>query len=325
MFHQENAIGGAGSLLATWASRVVEFYTRYLTLPLVTLRLEDLGAEYVSRQARDACGDFGATMTVDGVTGNIAAVRVPASACASPARLTFPAGALSVPTPLSTELYGPDATVRALSSGAASFTALATISFSGVTGGTPTLPPTPPPPPTPAVTTPPPLPPTTPPSTPSGVAFASLPALVPLPTTAGPVFSTAEVSVSGDSLVIRFTSYNAFNLDGSPTFAFSRTNFFFDLDGNAATGYSPAPGVGSELLLQGTGVYLQTASEFNAGFIGEATTSAVAGSAYTLTVPRSLLLAAVPTATQVTVWGLNDEIYQFIPAAGDRTLTVPLA
>ena len=80
-------------------------------------------------------------------------------------------------------------------------------------------------------------------------------ALNPLPTTAGPVFQTMQVSLSANSqyLYINFTSYNTFNLNGSPSSAWPRVNFYLDLDNNPATGFQVNNGgsVGSEMLVQG--------------------------------------------------------------------------
>ncbi len=131
--------------------------------------------------------------------------------------------------------------------------------------------------------------------------------------------------MTSTSVVIHFTSYNSFRLNGSPTYAYSRTNFFFDLDRNPATGYSVSSGsIGSELLLQATGLYRESAGVFNAGFLGSATSSATSGSEYTLTVPLSIIRSIAHTATSIRIVGLNDETHQYIPPSG-AWLTVTLA
>jgi len=137
-----------------------------------------------------------------------------------------------------------------------------------------------------------------------------------MPTTSGPVWHQLNVSVSGSNLLLQFTSYNSFNLNGSPSSAWSNINFFFDLDNNPATGYSIQSALGSEMLVQGTGIYRETSSSFDSGSAGTATSSATTGSSYTITVPISVILAVLPSAGVIRICGLNDNTNEMIPPEG---------
>lgn len=125
--------------------------------------------------------------------------------------------------------------------------------------------------------------------------------------------------MTSDSLLIHFTSYNTFNLDGSPGFGYSQLNFFLDLDNNPATGFNVNGGgiVGSDVLIQGTGIYAQSAGVWNAGAKGTATASAVRNvNDCVLTVPLSALRSVVPNIGAVRLMGYNDELRSFYPGAG---------
>lgn len=142
--------------------------------------------------------------------------------------------------------------------------------------------------------------------------------LNPLPTTAGPVFQTMQVSLSANSqyLYINFTSYNTFNLNGAPSSAWPRVNFYLDLDNNPATGFQVNNGgtVGSEMLVQGQGMYKQMTGNFNAGSIGTAlATGTTNTNSVGIAIPVSTLKAQYAAASTVRVVGHNDQTGQFMP------------
>lgn len=146
----------------------------------------------------------------------------------------------------------------------------------------------------------------------SGIAAPSV-----MPSTAGPVWRSLQVAFSPDAtnLLLNFTSYNRFNLSGAPRSSWSRVNFFIDVDNNPTTGFQVNSVCGSELLVQGTGIFRQAAGTFNAGATG---TAAIASAtlntfACTISVPISVLRASFAAVSTVRVVALNDETGQYMP------------
>lgn len=119
------------------------------------------------------------------------------------------------------------------------------------------------------------------------------------------------------NLLLNFTSYTRFNLSGAPRSSWSRVNFFIDVDNNPATGFQVNGGgaCGSELLVQGTGIFRQTAGTFNAGATGTAAvaTATLNTFACTISVPVSVLRASHAAVSTVRVVALNDETGQYMP------------
>jgi hypothetical protein len=144
---------------------------------------------------------------------------------------------------------------------------------------------------------------------------------------AGPDWLEVKVANDATHLGIRFTSENAFNLDGSPTYGFSRTLIFIDADDDPSTGYATAGGtVGSELLIFGDSLYQQATGVFNDGFLE--TLTAIPTTAVTeceLAVPLVRIEAAHPGARRVRIALLNDEVFDAAPDAGfiAHTITQP--
>lgn len=112
-------------------------------------------------------------------------------------------------------------------------------------------------------------------------------------------------------------SYNTYNLNGSPGFGYSQLNLFLDLDNNASTGFAALNGlVGSDVLIQGVGMYRQAAGTWNAGQVGSATASAVTNvNNVTLAVPLSALRSVVSSIGSVRLLGLNDELNSYYPSS----------
>jgi len=192
--------------------------------------------------------------------------------------------------------------------------------FTETVEGTTTASPPPPPPTTTTTTTttaPPPTTTTPSPSSTALVATTIIGAPSPIPSSAGPVWKSVDVRLTSDSLLIHFTSYNSFNIDGSPSFGYSQLNFFLDLDNNAATGFNVARAgfVGSDALIQGTGIYAQSAGVWNAGSKGTATASAVRNvNDCVLTVPLSALRSIVANINTVRLVGYNDQLGSYYPS-----------
>jgi hypothetical protein len=159
------------------------------------------------------------------------------------------------------------------------------------------------------------------PTTPAAPSSITLAAQSPVPTSAGPIWQKMQLSADTNNLYIFFSSYNTFNLDGSPTYGYPRINIFIDVDNNPSTGYVPTgnSGFGSELLLQGVSMYKQSSGTFDAGYIGTATVSkSVQITQCNMTVPIATLKSQYAALSVVRVIGLNDEISQWIPTAGSH-------
>jgi hypothetical protein len=133
---------------------------------------------------------------------------------------------------------------------------------------------------------------------------------------AGPDWREIALWEDADNLYLRFTSAHAFNLDGSPTYGYSRTLVFFDLDENAATGW-PVGGVGSELLLAGNELFEQSAGTFAVRSLGNV--AALPFTAVTeceIAVPWAKVDELRPGTTRLRILCVNDEVSDFAPDSG---------
>lgn len=59
------------SLLTLWMQTVVELYDRYMTLPFLDVKHDDLWTVYKNRMARDACGTQGTLSVVGGAVSQL--------------------------------------------------------------------------------------------------------------------------------------------------------------------------------------------------------------------------------------------------------------
>lgn len=137
-----------------------------------------------------------------------------------------------------------------------------------------------------------------------------------VPDSAGPDWLEVAMHHDNDNVYVRFTSANSFNLDGSPTYAYSRSLIFFDLDENAATGW-PIGGIGSDVVLAGDVLYAQSSSSFNTGTLGAVAAAPVlAVTECEMALPWTMLDAVVPGARKLRVVCVNDEVFDYAPGAG---------
>ncbi len=141
---------------------------------------------------------------------------------------------------------------------------------------------------------------------------------------AGPDWLDVSIVNDGTDLFIRYTSDDAFNLDGSPTYGFSRTLIFIDADNDPSTGYSAAGGtVGSELLVAGDTLYQQDVGVFNDGLLQVVpvapTTNIVECE---LSIPLSRIYTAAPGAVELRVLFFNDEVSDSAPDSGYVTFSI---
>lgn len=83
---------------------------------------------------------------------------------------------------------------------------------------------------------------------------------------AGPDWTKIKVHNDDENLYIYFESDDAFNLDGSPTYAFSRTLISIDVDNNPFTGWTINT-AGTEIVLAGDSLYQQSATVFAETFL----------------------------------------------------------
>lgn len=142
----------------------------------------------------------------------------------------------------------------------------------------------------------------------------------------GPDWLQIYAANDREKLYLRFTSENAFNLDGSPTSKFSRSLIMIDCDANPATGYAPTPQLGSELLVFGNQLFKQKTGTYNDGLLQTlemAPTLQVRDCE--LAIPLSRIFAVAPKTTRVRILFLNDETFDYAPNFGfvDVRLVLP--
>ncbi len=132
------------------------------------------------------------------------------------------------------------------------------------------------------------------------------------PDSGGPDWLDIQLHCTADNLHIAFRSDDAFRLDGSPDANFSRTLIFFDTDETAQTGFTIG-GIGSDLVLNGTGMYRQTSDSFNDGFLNSIDAMASGDD-------RRVELA-IPWASVGNNWMrilfVNDETFDLAPNLGE--------
>lgn len=139
---------------------------------------------------------------------------------------------------------------------------------------------------------------------------------------AGPDWREIQAVNDLDYLYVRYTSENAFNVDGSPAYGYSRTLILIDIDDDAATGYAYGS-VGSELMVNGDGLYRQATGVFNDGFLQTlAMTPTSAVTECELAIPLTHLYAVAPGARRIRLVFINDEVNDVAPDSGylDYTL-----
>ncbi|MCR9246323.1 MAG: hypothetical protein NXI31_14925 [bacterium] len=137
-----------------------------------------------------------------------------------------------------------------------------------------------------------------------------------VPDSAGPDWLDIAVQNDEASVYLRFRSANAFNLDGSPAYPFSRTLIFFDLDDNAATGWSIG-GIGSDLLLAGDELFTQSAAVFNTGSLGLVQAAPrVNVTECEIAIPWSAIDGIAPSAARLRLVFVNDEVNDYAPGGG---------
>jgi hypothetical protein len=132
---------------------------------------------------------------------------------------------------------------------------------------------------------------------------------------AGPDWREIKLANDGQFLYVRCTSRNAFNLDGSPAFGYSRTLVFIDADQDPATGYVFGS-LGSDLLIAGDSLYRQSAGTFNDGLLQVlAVAPKTSITEWELAIPLSYIEALQPNAQKVRLQFLNDEVFDLAPDA----------
>jgi len=132
------------------------------------------------------------------------------------------------------------------------------------------------------------------------------------PISAGPDWLEIKATCDDNYLHLYFTSDNSFNLDGSPTYGFSRSLIFFDTDEDPSTGYA-INGLGSDVVLNGGNLFAQGTHLFNAGLID----SAIRSEEYAIdTMELSIPLSSLDLAQDqrwMRFFFVNDETYDLAP------------
>ena len=137
-----------------------------------------------------------------------------------------------------------------------------------------------------------------------------------VPDSAGPDWLEIKIANDNQNLYIKYTSENAFNLDGSPTYGFSQTLVFIDADDDATTGYTHGP-IGSELLVFGDGLYAQAGGIYNNGLLeGVVINPKTAITETELMIPLGRIYAANPGATRIRLLFRNDDATDLAPDSG---------
>ncbi len=135
-----------------------------------------------------------------------------------------------------------------------------------------------------------------------------------VPDSSGPDWRSIWVVNDSDNLYVRFTSENAFNVDGSPGFVYSRMLIMFDTDNDPSTGFAPSPTVGSELLVAGNALHTQAAGNFSSGYIGPVTMNPLTSATdIEFAIPLNEIDAQSPGTNEVRILFLNDEVSDYAP------------
>lgn len=138
-----------------------------------------------------------------------------------------------------------------------------------------------------------------------------------VPASAGPDWLTVQIANDDDWLYLRFTSEDPFNLDGSPTYGYSRTLVFIDADNDPGTGYAASSVVGSEFLIAGGSLYGQSAGVWNTGLLGALSVLPTTNvTDWEIAVPLSTIRDAVPDASRLRFRMVNDDAGDIAPETG---------
>ena len=144
-----------------------------------------------------------------------------------------------------------------------------------------------------------------------------------VPDSAGPDWLDVRIVNDGNFVYVRFSSANPFNLDGSPTYGFSRTLIFVDVDANASTGYQVTADCGSELLVAGSNLFAQAAGVFNNGQLTAlAIEPRTAVTDCELAIPLAQIRAAFATASTLRFVFVNDDVSDYAPDTGVVEFTI---
>lgn len=128
----------------------------------------------------------------------------------------------------------------------------------------------------------------------------------------GPDFLDVQVSNDRTNLLLRYTSANAFSLSE----LFARSQVFLDVDNDATTGF-PINGIGSDLLVEGDGLFLQESGTFNAGFLGRIPTlSRFDAPTFQVALPLNEIYGIAPGASDVRIVLQNAEAGDLAPDTG---------
>lgn len=133
---------------------------------------------------------------------------------------------------------------------------------------------------------------------------------------AGPDWLDIKIINDADNLYLYYKSANSFNLDGSPTYGYSRGMFFMDIDESTDTGYGYY-NLGSDLLVQGIGLFRQAAGAFEGTFLENITIDSTSDIIEAeLSIPLATIRNEYPMVTKIRFIFLNDEMVDLAPDSG---------
>jgi len=134
---------------------------------------------------------------------------------------------------------------------------------------------------------------------------------------AGPDWLGIKVYNDSDNLYVYFESDNAFNLDGSPAYPYSRTLICLDVDNNPFTGWAVGS-VGSEIAVAGDALYRQSGSVFADTFLQLIAVNPTTNvEKCELAIPlRRLDDVYGLTTTRLRIMFVNDDVWDAAPDSG---------
>lgn len=141
---------------------------------------------------------------------------------------------------------------------------------------------------------------------------------------AGPDWGEIKITNDDKNLYVYYSSDDPFNLDGSPTYTYSRTLIMIDIDRDPTTGWNFGT-IGSDLLVAGEGLYTQAPWIWNTGKIGDITVAKTKNvTKVEFSIPLAVLDSVIgDTATKVYLVFLNDETWDLAPETAHIEYVIP--
>jgi hypothetical protein len=134
--------------------------------------------------------------------------------------------------------------------------------------------------------------------------------------TAGPDWRRIWLTNDAQNLYVRFTSDTAFNVDGSPTYDFSRLRIYIDADQNADTGFfslTDIGAIGSDLLVSGDALFEQDPDDNNTLITSLDMAPLTNATDVEFAIPLSEIKSQFPDVERLNLVFNNDEVNDLVP------------